>query len=100
MLWPIYYYIDGCGYCERVLPDIVALFVKRAIPLLIRKPTPVEKPDIPGYPALLLPGRDGPPILLVGSEIVRVLQERPELLDGRAFDCYGVTPAGNGDSGL
>lgn len=89
---PTYFYIDGCGYCERVLPEIAELFAAKSIQLVIRKPTIVEKPAIKGYPALLLPRGEGPPLLLIGTGILDALRERPDLWVHREETSCQETP--------
>ena len=94
----IYFYVDTCSYCELVLPQIVDFFSTRGIPLVIRKPTIVERPAIPGYPALLVQG--SPPVLLVGTQILDTLRDTPELLNGPADNRLPEPPASNGDAAL
>jgi hypothetical protein len=94
----IYYYVDTCAYCERVLPEIVDFFTTRGIPLVIRKPTIVEKPSISGYPALLIRGE--PSILLVGTQILDKLRATPELLNGCADNSLTEFAASDGDAAL
>lgn len=94
----VYFYIDTCAYCERILPEIIDFFSTRAIPLVIRKPTIVERPSIKGYPALLI--RSEPPVLLVGTQILDKLKDSPELLNGCTDDSLSELAAGNGDSSL
>ncbi len=94
----VYFYIDRCAYCERILPEIVDFFSTRGIPLVIRKPTIVERPSIKGYPALMVHGE--PPVLLVGTQILDRLRDFPELLNGRADNRFPESSADNGDSSL
>ncbi len=85
----IFFYSDRCPHCERVLPEIVDLFNRAGIPLVIRKPTLVEMSAIPGYPTLALPAADGireKAILLVGAQIAEKLRSEPELLNGSTDD--------------
>jgi hypothetical protein len=96
--WCVYYYIDTCAYCERILPEIVDYFTTRDIPLVIRKPTIVERPSIQGYPALRTNG--DPPLLLVGTHILDTLKDTPELLHGRADHRLSEPATGDGDSAL
>jgi len=98
MQWCVYFYIDTCAYCERILPQIVDFFTTRGIPLVIRKPTIVEKPFIKGYPALKIPG--DPPVLLVGTQILDRLRDFPELLNGSVDNRLTESAAGDGDSSL
>lgn len=98
MNWHVYFYVDTCAYCERILPEIVDFFSTRTIPLVIRKPTIVERPSIKGYPALLVNGDK--PVLLVGTQILDTLRDFPELLNGRADNRLPESAAGNGDSSL
>lgn len=103
MAQPIYFFSDRCPHCERTLPEIVDLFSRRGIQLVIRKPTLVEMSAIPGYPALLLPALAGvrhQPILLVGTQIADKLRNEPELIDGPTDDCLPKPAAGHGDPGL
>jgi len=96
--WSIYFYVDTCAYCERILPQIVDFLITQGIPLVIRKPTIVEKPSIKGYPALLTNG--DPPVLLVGTQILDTLRDDPELLNGRADHRLPEPPAAHGDPSL
>ncbi len=98
MKWHVYYYVDSCVYCERILPEIIDFFSTRAIPLVIRKPTIVERPSIKGYPALLVQGET--PVLLVGTQILDTLRDFPELLNGRTDNRLPESAAGNGNSSL
>ena len=94
----IYFYVDSCAYCERVLPEIIDFFSTQGIPLVIRKPTIVERPSIKGYPALLIQGDK--PVLLVGTQILDKLKGFPELLNGRTDNRLPDAAASDGDSSL
>lgn len=98
MSWCIYFYVDTCPYCERILPGIIDFFTTRGIPLVIRKPTIVERPSIKGYPALLIHGDN--PTLLVGTEILETLRDTPELLNGCVDHRLPESAAFDGDSPL
>ena len=97
----VFFFIDGCGYCERILPEIVDFYTRTNIQLVIRKPTMVEKDAIPGYPALLIPGRVGSrPLLLVGTNILGALHRDPELLNGSVGNHLANPAPSDGDAGV
>jgi len=103
MNWSVFFYSDRCPHCERVLPEIVDLFNRRGIPLVIRKPTLVEMSAIPGYPTLLLPEAAGTrpqPILLVGTQIAEKLRSEPELLNGSSNHRLAESSAGDGNAAV
>lgn len=96
----VFFFIDKCGYCERVLPQVVEFFTARSIPLVIRKPTLAEQPAIPGYPALMIPRGSDKPILLVGTNVLEALLSKPELLNGAPCDRLQGPPTGDGHAGV
>jgi hypothetical protein len=43
MNWCVYFYVDTCAYCERILPEIVDFFSTRAIPFRPFVPTAIRR---------------------------------------------------------
>lgn len=76
---PVLFYADSCPHCGDGLVPIIEYFASRGILLVVKKPSEKDIDRIPGYPALFLPKAAGAPVLLIGSGITEILDERPEI---------------------
>lgn len=81
---PVFFYSNLCPICPAVLTSCADFFISRKIPLVARRPYLSEQRQLPGLPALYVPGAlciSKEPHVLVGENIpewlVTIMGEKP-----------------------
>ena len=84
---PVFFYSNLCPICPAVLIPCIDFFVSRKIQLVVRRPYLSEQTQLPGLPALYLPGAlclSKQPHVLVGENIpewlVTITGEKPNAI--------------------